>query len=474
MQPVLKFSAHPSRFWNYLRTPYFMPSLGLKTIETIHSQWFHNNTFDFCIPAEDDNRPDTPYTLETFKIHYYQETQITLLGRYTLPYFLGHSGWLCLSFIPLPFIKAHRQRITLAKEMISMQKALTEKLEKTNQENSFLALTGEKQQLNPWRFSAQSPTKYQLANASYRFSLYLGTLLFTTLMLLTLISILTPTPFLPLNMITAGILLTVSIGGELLCLQEIFNPGSLATALQKTLNQLAFKPTFIIQENQPSWITAFLLTSPLLLPFYTSYKSTPSRTELNKGNITQQSHDKNKNPLLNAYAQFIPTGNMQDTTLLRTLLNPFQLLQMTLTWATFSSFLIIDKIAKALPAFLLINSVLKTLLYGLYSTTFLLLNIPKQALSYMTHIVDSPITGAYKTINFLNSPYKGNDYVQKDADTIILTQKIPLAKDPCLFKDDTTKPTNKQYLQIRLTQLFHKASSQLSHFTDKILAAKVK
>lgn len=46
--------------------------------------------------------------------------------------------------------------------------------------------------------------------------------------------------------------------------------------------------------------------------------------------------------LLKHYAIFTPNLDIQDMTFLRTILNPFQLLQMTATWVTLCSFFITD------------------------------------------------------------------------------------------------------------------------------------
>ena len=473
---LLAFLQSANRPWNYLRTPYFMPSLALKNITTVHNQWFEEDTFAFSIPSDDEEAPARAYpSLATYITYYHQQTQSKLLGRYHLPYFFGHSVWLLLSFIPLPFITAHEQRVALARDIKHIEHALTTTLENKAEDNGFLGLTGYKQQLNPWRLSANAPLSLQVANGLYRCALYGGTIAFTIMAILVLMALAASTLALP--MATTGFVVATS--AVCICFQEIFNPGSLTFALRKILNQITLPPSPGAQVLHS--LKGLLLTSPLLLPLYGTYKAIPG-TGSGKQTLEEYSGLPTKNPLLHAHAYFTPTGNIEDITFLRTLLNPFQLAQMTLTWLVLISFFITDTIARLFQAIPVLNgglnamnALFKSVLYGLYSVAFLILNPPKQLFAYGTHTIDSPVTACYAAIHTLNQPYTGNAYVQsvpnRGKATLILSPHAPQDESPTLFKDYFEKPTNKIYLRLRLHQLFSEASTKINGFRETVEAA---
>ncbi|MHA7841210.1 MAG: hypothetical protein ACX932_05015 [Gammaproteobacteria bacterium] len=158
-----------------------------------------------------------------------------------------------------------------------------------------------------------------------------------------------------------------------------------------------------------------VLLSPLVLPFYASFKEITGPRAVSKRNKSEKNVF--ADDILQQYLEFIPTQNIQDITLLRTLLNPFQMLQMTLTWLVVTYLLITNPIVQALIVVsdgiiaskknlygnrnkfhyllsMVLNMVQKGYVFA-YGIIFLALNVPKQCVAFFTHALDAPLSFSY-------------------------------------------------------------------------------
>lgn len=506
------FFTSKNRFWNYLRTPYFMPSKALDELIAIDQIQINEEKYDESTPIFlHDIEYDKKIYKQTLNSQHLMESK--LFGQWELPYFLGHPIWFALSFIP--GTSAHTTRVDIADAIANSQKATITQLDTICDTKNTLEVIAFKQQLRPWSYSGNGAVKlgnehklslYERAargsNVLYRLTMYGGAILLTTVAALAIITlmafgvfgsvaagfiatIVVPSllHFLTANVtvMAAAVSLSLSTITASLCINEIFNPGSLVKALSRTLALVNMKSTlpsqqvFILtnrtinkQSNQLvnlykifihfpyNFLKAIVITSPLFLPFYASYKEIPGKKPGKRriSNAYQEQYEKwhwktspkisnannnlysnskeNIEPWLKVYANFIPSGNIQDITLLRTVLNPFQLMQMILTWITLSTFLVTDTVAqmvKTIPGVNKlvsgINGVFKGCLYGLYALTFTALNPLKQLVAFGTHGIDSPIGGLYKTIDWLHTDYKGNAVViEKESKIVNMVQDI--------------------------------------------------
>ena len=520
---IKSFFTSEYRFWNYLRTPYFMPMKALDEIICIDQQQVNEGNFDAftTVPQQTESVENCPFSARELKTRCYDNGWIEtkLFGTWKLPYALGHSLWFLLSF--LPNTHAHKMRLEMATNAVKYQKAIISKLNNLSDEKNTLEIIAIKQQLRPWSYivgamEGQSTSLHERAtratNMLYRTGIYVAAALLITLGVFAAIALIASGAFGPasagfmasvvapallsfltanVTVLAAAITLGASAVAASLCINEIFNPGSLVKALSRTLALVSLQYTSpfervteltysaenkykekveakiqrytkytLYEDNEtkaqpikdlgygfmrsvwrilglgivgalviPAYqlLKAIVATSPLVLPLYASKKEMPGKTpdKHHVSNAHGEEYEMVENysfspldiadtnytdGLLKRYADFIPSGNIQDITLLRALLNPFQLLQMTFTWVTLSTLMLTDGLAWTVswipgvkPLAIGLNGFFKGAIYGIYALAFTALNIPKQLLALGTHVADSPVNGLYELVDMLNT-----------------------------------------------------------------------
>lgn len=374
--------------------------------------------------------------------------------------------WTLLSFIP--FTPQQKIRITFAREVRDYEEHLAYELRHKSTKDKNGEEIADIQRLHPWTAGIQyadnskgQPRKskslkkttalsqQRILNVLYRLGIYGGFLLSAAVVTATLVVLMATGVFgpaaaafitdlsittfvnflvttLPASVPVLITMLAATAVTGILAIQEVCFSGSLARVFAKTLAQLVKTQSFLTKvmgENLNSKVTAPILgqllnslaiaIAGLLCSLFFSplsafawswsdrvgHDEKPRKLhEIRRGKIRREAQ------FLIAFRDFIPTSDMGDYSLIRTLLNPFQLAQMTLTWLTLSTFMMTDFIGGIGGPFRWVNNAFQALAYTLYAGAFLWLEPFKQLTGAVVArpvdtVVDAMWAKGYKLAN---------------------------------------------------------------------------